>query len=257
MFMKGLIDSHFHLLALRQKGVAIIDLLDNLFAQGFEGGIDIGLGREDLKERRGLLKDYPQIKIAAGLGPWAAQEPLEGQLDSFTELCTKFKIDALGEIGLDFYWNYGTPEAQIKLCSAQIELANTLKVPLIFHVREADEAMMRLLKGVDLPYSGILHCFSSTWPLAEVALNKGLFISFAGPITYKKNNTLREVLKRVPSDRLLLETDSPYLAPQAYRGKINSPLYIGEIYKEVARLKEVSYLEMIAIIARNFEALFA
>ena len=119
--MHGLIDSHFHLLALKQKGVDILHLLDKLFESGFQGGIDIGIRRDDLAERNLLLKDYPQIKVAAGIGPWGAQEPLEGQLEAFRALCDEEKIDALGEIGLDFYWNYGTVED--KLPSARVKLS--------------------------------------------------------------------------------------------------------------------------------------
>jgi TatD DNase family protein len=254
--MHGLIDSHFHLLALKQKGVDILHLLDKLFESGFQGGIDIGIRRDDLAERNLLLKDYPQIKVAAGIGPWGAQEPLEGQLEAFRALCDEEKIDALGEIGLDFYWNYGTVEDQITLCKGQIELANELKIPVIFHTREADDAMGELIKGVSLPHSGILHCFSSTWALAKTVLDKGLYISFAGPITYKKSDALRSVLAKVPLDRLLLETDSPYLAPQRYRGEINTPLYIGEIYQEAARVKGISLEELIEAIGRNFTTLF-
>ncbi len=254
--MHGLIDSHFHLLALSLKGVDLPHLLEELFESGFHGGIDIGIRRDDLVERTLLLKDYPQIKIAAGIGPWGAQDPLEGQLEAFRALCDKGRLDALGEIGLDFYWNYGTPERQISLCKGQIEIANELKIPTIFHTREADEAMGRLLKEVSLPHSGILHCFSSDWTLAKVALDKGLFISFAGPITYKKNDALRAVLAKVPLENLLLETDSPYLAPQKYRGRINTPLYIPEIYQEAAKVKGIPLEELIEAIKRNFSALF-
>lgn len=254
--MHGLIDSHFHLLALRQKNVDILHLLKELFESGFYGGIDIGIGKEDLKERKLLLKDYPQIKVAAGIGPWGAQELLQGDLEAFRALCHTHDIDALGEIGLDFYWNYGTPERQRNLCIEQIELANELKVPTIFHTREADEAMTKLLKEVSLPHSGILHCFSSTWTLAKIALDKGLYISFAGPITYKKSDTLRSVLAKVPLEQLLLETDSPYLAPQKYRGEINTPLYIGEIYQEAARVKGIPLEQLIEAIKRNFTTLF-
>ncbi len=254
--MVGLIDSHFHLLALKQKGVDIPHLLEELSESHFYGGIDIGIRRDDLEERTLLLKDYPQIKIAAGIGPWGAQEALEGQLEAFKTLSDKGRLDALGEIGLDFHWNYGTPERQISLCKGQIEIANALKIPVIFHTREADEAMERLLKEVSLPHAGILHCFSSDWSLAKIALDKGLYISFAGPITYKRNDALRSVLAKVPLENLLLETDSPYLAPQKYRGRINTPLYISEIYQEAARVKEIPLEELIEAIKRNFKTLF-
>ncbi len=254
--MVGLIDSHFHLLALKQKGIDIPHLLEELFESHFYGGIDIGIRRDDLEERTLLLKEYPQIKIAAGIGPWGAQDPLEGQLEAFRALSDKGRLDALGEIGLDFHWNYGTPERQISLCKGQIEIANELKIPVIFHTRKADDEMGKLLKEVALPHSGILHCFSSDWPLAKIALDRGLYISFAGPITYKSNDSLRSVLAKVPLESLLLETDSPYLAPQKYRGRINTPLYIPEIYAEAARIKGISLEVLIEAIKNNFTTLF-
>jgi len=177
-------------------------------------------------------------------------------VQQFAELSAAYQVDCIGEIGLDFHWNYGTPYRQKELCIIQMELANLRACPVVIHTRDADQAMMEILDSVALPHSGILHCFSSTWELAECALKQGLYLSFAGPITYKNNIRLREILAKVPLNRLLLETDSPYLAPVPYRGKINTPHHMVEIYNEAARIKEISVTELAATIKTNFATLF-
>ncbi|NCB02549.1 MAG: TatD family deoxyribonuclease, partial [Spirochaetia bacterium] len=134
----------------------------------------------------------------------------------------------------------------------QIELSRELKLPIVVHVREADEEMMSLLNEYSFPYSGIIHCFSSDMKFADFALSKNFLLSFAGPITYKKNVELREVLKHVPLESLLLETDSPFLAPQDKRGKPNTPLYISSIYEKAAEVKEVEVNTIIEHINKNF-----
>ncbi|MDD2296745.1 MAG: TatD family hydrolase [Sphaerochaetaceae bacterium] len=256
--MHDLIDSHFHLVALQKKGIDLKDLLDDLFHQGFAGGIDIGIAADDIGKRLRLIKDYPLIKSAAGIGPWGAegQEPIHLIVQRFYDLMQNYQVDCIGEIGLDFHWNYGTPARQRSLCIAQMELATSYQIPVIIHTRTADAATIDLLQTVALPHSGILHCFSSTWDLAQIVLDKGLYISFAGPITYKSNVQLRQVLAKVPLERLLLETDSPFLSPEPYRGKINTPLRMVEIYNEAARIKNLSVTELAQQIKTNFSTLF-
>ena len=116
--------------------------------------------------------------------------------------------------------------------------------------------MIELLKTTPITYGGILHCFSGSWALAEQALESGLLISFAGPITYKKNEELRQMLSKVPIDRLLLETDSPYLSPEPRRGKVNTPSSMQEIYQRAALIREISVEELASAISANFAKLF-
>ncbi len=255
---KGLIDSHFHLLSMKEKGFCIQSVLDEMMKHSFSGGIDIGIRENDHTKRVNLLKEYPLIRIASGIGPWGAsyEASVEVMVEKLSTLFTERKPDAIGEIGLDFYHNYGTKEKQEELFIKQIELARTLKLPIIIHTRDADDEMMNLLDQYSFPYGGIIHCFSSSIDFAHFAISKGFLLSFAGPITYKKNENLREVLYHTPLSSLLLETDSPFLAPQPKRGKPNTPTYISYIYEEAARVKNIEIDTLIEGVKRNFDTLF-
>jgi TatD DNase family protein len=137
-----------------------------------------------------------------------------------------------------------------------MELAERSGLPVIIHTRDADGDMMDILSERAPSHGGIMHCFSSGWPLAERALEAGMYISFAGPITYKSNHALREVLSKVPIDRLLLETDSPYLSPEPFRGKTNTPFRMREIYATAANIRKLSLKELARVIKENFARLF-
>ena len=164
-------------------------------------------------------------------------------------------VDFIGEIGLDNYWNYGTKERQKELFVAQIKYATRCKKPIIIHSRDADTEMIQTLNEVDLPHGGIMHCYSSGWELLETAIEKGLYISFAGPITFKNAKELHKMVSYVPLHLLLLETDSPYLAPHPHRGKINTPLNMRYIYDQAALLREMEVEDLIKVIQQNFESL--
>ena len=223
--LKGLIDTHFHVLELEKRGIEAQKLLEELHQKGFAGGMDIGVEGSDLAQRSRLLSRWPSIRLAAGIGPWGAEgkEDIEAVVERFRKTAEPFDVDCIGEIGLDNHWGYGTKERQSRLFIAQLSLAALWRKPVAIHARDADEDMVEILHNDLIPAGGILHCFSSSWQVAEAALDKGLYISFAGPITYRKNDALREMLAAVPDDRLLLETDSPYLSPEPYRGKTNTP----------------------------------
>ena len=256
--MHNLIDTHFHLLEMKKRGIDPSSLLEDLFSAGFAGGIDIGVSENDLGEREPILDRFPSILRAAGIGPWGAQgeEPIEEIMLRFIAHTAGHRVDAIGEFGLDHHWNYGTGERQRDLCVAQMELAERSGLPVIIHTRDADGDMMDILSERAPSHGGIMHCFSSGWPLAERALEAGMYISFAGPITYKSNHALREVLSKVPIDRLLLETDSPYLSPEPFRGKTNTPFRMREIYAMAARTRMLPVEELAEAIKENFARLF-
>ncbi len=255
---EGLIDSHFHLSELEKRGEISHDICESLAEHRFAGGLNISLDFEDLVNRRALLAPYPFIHTGYGAGPWGAEgdEPIERILCRLEEEMKQAPVDAVGEIGLDYYWNYGTPSRQEELFTGQIDLASRLAKPVIIHSRESDEEMKKVLRTHRFPHSGIIHCFSSDIEFARTALEAGLYISFAGPVTYRQNNTLREVAAFVPADRILCETDAPYLAPQKKRGKTNFPLYVSYVYEEIARVRRIGMEELIETVGSNFSALF-
>lgn len=255
---EGLIDSHFHLLEMKEKGLDITSTCKKMKELAYSGGIDIGIHENDHLERLELVRPYPFIKTASGIGPWGAakEKDISVLVGELASLFAEHTCDAIGEIGLDYYWNYGTKERQEELLRSQIELASSLSLPIIIHNREADSDMKKILSSYPVERGGIIHCFSSDIDFARFALDHNFLLSFAGPITYKKNDMLREVVRYTPSDRILAETDSPFLAPQFKRGKVNTPLYIHAVYDKIAEIKEMKLDSLIETISDNFFGLF-
>lgn len=169
-------------------------------------------------------------------------------------------IVAVGEIGLDFYYNPETKEEQINAFQEQIKLAHQIHKPIIIHTRDAEDETAFILKrsyedGL-LGEGGVLHCFTGSYDLAKVALDFGFYISASGIITFKKSHDLREVFKNIPLDKLLVETDAPYLAPMPNRGKTNEPAFVKYTIEKLAEIKNVSFEEMEHITTQNFFNLF-
>lgn len=215
-----IIDSHFHTQSMLKRSQ---HLPDNLI------GIDIGLGPGDYPERSKLLPPSRKIFASIASGPWRLDEkdfisPLEDilQLEKDAKLYTP---DAIGECGFDRHWNYGTPELQTELFLLQAELASKLDLPLIIHTRDSDKDIEAAFSSSSFRCKAVMHCFSSAPELCIKALDKGLYISFAGNVTYKGNQHIRDAARLVPPDRILVETDSPYLAPVPMRGKPCNPAY--------------------------------
>lgn len=250
----NLIDSHFHLLAMQEKGVPITELLTEMQEHSMQG-IDIGIRSDDLALRSSLLEPYPTIHLSAGIGPWGVadgQKPILEQLDALGTMLSQHKACAIGEIGLDNHWNYGTKDAQRELFVAQMDMAEQRKLPVIIHSREADDEMACLLAGRTFARRGIMHCFQGSEYLALLAVSMGMFISFAGPLTYRANHEMREIFKAIPLSHILLETDSPYLSPIPKRGKTNTPLHMVHIYEAAASLLGLAMDELVLQMQTNF-----
>lgn len=248
------IDSHFHSCSLQEKGINIFKLFNELFSKDFAGGIDIALTFEELKKQQELVKKFPKIYSAVGLGPWTLEDniDIDSQLKELEIAILKYNCIALGEFGLDYYWDYGTKEKQKTLFIEQLKLAEKLKKPVIIHNRNADDDTLNILLKHSPSLGGILHCFSGTMELAKKAIEKGFFISFSGSVTFKTNNNLRKILSEIPMERILLETDSPYLAPMPIRGTINSPKNMNLIYNVAAKTKEIDIEIFSNQIMKNF-----
>lgn len=259
--MKGVLDSHFHTLSMINKGVDVIALFDRLFEEGFEGGVDIAVDPDDLELRTPITDRYPKIRLSAGVGPWGLEEgkpSIDEQIQIIRKSIEKHSVDFIGEIGLDnHYSTYGTREQQEELFIKQIELANALDLPIIVHSREAAAQTAEVLRANKVKRGGILHCFSGTTFLSNAALQEGFYVSFAGPITYKNAENLRSVLKTIPHDRLLLETDSPYLTPQVLRGTVNTPENMKHIYRYAAECLDLPLEKLKEIVLENFNRLLS
>lgn len=254
---------------MRDKGVDTNALLSTLFAYGFKGGIDAGCTHDDIEGRIDLLKDFPLVHVAAAMGPWEAGaneetpidvdegfktfETIQAQLDILKSSIAANKIGIIGEIGLDYYWKYGTREKQLLLFEEQMELASSLGAPVLIHDRDADADTVEVIRKYHLERGGIIHCFDGCLELMDKALDNGYYISFAGNLTFKSNATLRDALKKVPLDRLLFETDSPYLTPVPHRGKPNNPGFVMHTYKCASQVLDIPMEELKELVLENFK----
>ncbi|MEJ2609522.1 MAG: TatD family hydrolase [Candidatus Thiodiazotropha sp.] len=248
-----LVDSHCHL-----DRVAL-DRYENDFARFIsatqESGVShmlcVSIDLESWPAMAALVADYPQISISVGVHP-SDQERHEPSVAELVELAGRPKVVAIGETGLDYFHGKGDLEWQRERFRTHIQAAKASKKPLIIHTRQAREDTLHIMReqGADL-IGGVMHCFTEDWPMAKQALEMGFYISFSGIITFKNAAELREVVKQIPLDRLLIETDSPYLAPVPYRGKPNQPIYVRQVAECVADLKGLSLEEVAQLTSEN------
>lgn len=224
---------------------------------GVELFVNVGTDRESSEAAVKLAERYPFVYATAGIHPHDAQEADEEDFQRLEQLLHESKVVAIGEVGLDFFRNLSPPETQKKVLNRFFELHRKTKKPLILHIRDAYREMKEQVEaelGRDVP--GVVHCFSSDAETLKEFLDLGFYISFAGPLTYKKNDTLREAFQACPLDRLLLETDAPFLPPQSSRGKRNESAFLLETARFGAELKKISLEELGRVTTENARALF-
>ena len=228
---------------------------------------DLGVGRmvtistrvRQFATIRGLAERYGSVYCSVGTHPHNADDELDVTTDQLVQLTREPKVVAIGEVGLDYHYDHGTRSAQRTGFLRHIAAARTTGLPLVIHARDADADVAAILEEemARMPFSAVLHCFTSGPELARRALAIGLYVSFSGILTFKKSDALREIARTVPLDRLLVETDAPYLAPGKYRGKRNEPAYVVETAKELAKVKGVSEAEIARATTENFFRLYA
>ncbi len=255
--LPGMIDTHFHSAVMIRKGIDAEAVIGEAVEKGLAGGIDIGLEPGDFGERKKILGNFPSVLLSAGCYPSEAERNrVPDLLEALEEVLRTEKPAAVGEIGLDWHWDYGERSGQTGLFEGQIELANRYRLPVLIHNREADDDVAEILSRTPPEYGGIMHCFSSGYGEAVKFLDKGMYISFAGNLTYKSNTRLRETAAKIPMDRILLETDSPYLSPRKKRGKPNHPGHIGYTYEVLAEVLDIKTERLVEITGENFRRLF-
>ena len=217
--------------------------------------IDIA-SRRSLDITLDLASREPAVLSAAGLHPHQARLFSPDLAAAVERLAGAKKILAVGEIGLDFHYDFSSPDEQRKAFREQLALARAVDLPVIIHSRNAGPEILRTVREERYVRGGVLHCFTEDWACAEGALDAGFFISFSGILTFPKAESLRQVAARIPSDRLLVETDAPYLAPVPYRGKRNEPAYLAATAGVLAGLLDMPLDRFAETISRNFHALF-
>jgi len=230
------------------------EMINRALEAGVDTIVNIGFNRETIPTTLELAEKYPFIYAAVGWHPTDAIDmKLEEDLAWIERLClTHPKVVAIGEIGLDYYWDTSPKDVQHTVFREQIRLARRIGKPIVIHNRDAHEDVLRLLKEEKAAeVGGIMHCFSGSWETAKQCLDMNFHISFGGPVTFKNARVPKEVLERVPMDRLLIETDAPYLTPHPHRGKRNESAYVRLVAETAAELKGISLEEISKITSKN------
>ncbi|MDP1718780.1 MAG: TatD family hydrolase [Burkholderiales bacterium] len=250
-----LVDSHCHLdfpdLAGDLEGVMAL-MRENQVTHA----LCVSVTLEDFPKVLAIAEQYPHIFASVGVHPdyEGVSEPTPATL---VQLAQNPKVVAIGETGLDYYRVKGDLDWQRERFRNHIRAAKLCGKPLIIHTREAAQDTMRIMReeGADSA-GGVMHCFTETWEVAQLALDLGFHISFSGIVTFKNALALKEVAKRVPLERMLIETDSPYLAPAPFRGKMNQPGLVKYVAAEIARLRNQSVDQIAEVTTDNFSRLF-
>ncbi|AFM39152.1 hydrolase, TatD family [Desulfosporosinus acidiphilus SJ4] len=232
------------------------DVLERIKSSGISRVTNVGYDFSSSKRSVQLAQDYDFIYAAIGIHPHNAEEVTEEVMAQLQALARKPKVLAWGEIGLDYYRDLSPRSTQQKVFIQQIELANNAGLPIVIHNRDAHQDVMEIVKAHPPRYGGVFHCYSGSWEMAKILLKIGFYLSFAGPLTFKNARHTVEVARNAPLDRILVETDSPYLSPEPRRGKRNEPAYVREVVRKLAEIKELSMEEMALQTMHNAETIF-
>jgi len=257
-YFRGSIDSHAHIGSLADKGLDPDAVLGSVVQEGMRGIIDVGIEPDDLENRLERFGAAGGIWFTAGLHPTKVRsedcevqlELLAGSLRAHTS-----RIVAVGELGLDFYWSRELRELQVEALERQATLARDYSLPIVVHNRDSEDELLAFLER--MRPTGDMHCFTQGPDYCRKCLDLGMRISFGGNITYRKSDDVREAAKIVPDDRLLVETDSPYLSPQVVRGTPNHPGHLGYVIEALAELRNDSPERIAELTAQNAVELFA
>ena len=249
------IDSHCHI-NFKELSQNIADVLEKMRHNDVTSALCVSVNLEDFPQVLALAEKYPNIYASVGVHPdhEDADEPSVGRL---VELADHPKIIAIGETGLAYYRLTGNLEWQRERFRNHIRAAKQCGKPLIIHTRSASEDTLRIMaeEGAQ-DIGGVMHCFTESWEVARRALDMGFYISFSGIVTFKSAHELKEVAKSVPMDRMLIETDSPYLAPVPFRGKVNQPAFVRHVAEEISLLRGIPVDEVGNATSANFARLF-
>ena len=253
-----LIDSHCHLdrIDLKPYNNDFNSFMDEAKAIEIEHLLCIAIDLEAYPQMLNLVQDYQNISVTVGVHPNVSdgQEPT---VEELIALGNNDKVSGIGETGLDYFRSEGDLEWQRQRFRNHIHAAKTLNKPLIIHTREAKEDTLRILKEENAEQvGGIIHCFTEDWAFAKAAMDLNFYISFSGIVTFNNTDSIKEVAKKMPTNRMLIETDSPYLAPVPFRGKPNYPIYVKYVAEQLALLKGVSVNKIAELSTNNFYELF-
>jgi TatD DNase family protein len=251
-----LFDTHVHLNA-EQFEEDLVEVIERAKEAGVLKMLVVGFDRPTITRAMELVETYDFLYAAVGWHPVDAIDMTDADLEWIESLAAHPKVVAMGEMGLDYYWDKSPKDIQIEVFRRQIRLAKKVKLPIIIHNREATADIVSILQEEGAAeVGGIMHCFSGSVETAKVCLDMNFYISLGGPVTFKNAKKPKEVAAEIPLDRLLIETDCPYLAPHPYRGKRNEPAYVKLVAEQIADIKQVSFEEVSRITSENAKKVF-
>ncbi|WP_273125218.1 TatD family hydrolase [Bacillus weihaiensis] len=251
-----LFDTHAHLNAI-QYNEDLQEVINRAIAEKVTRIVVVGFDRETITRAMELTEEYDMIYAAVGWHPVDAIDMTDDDLKWIKELASHPKVVAIGEMGLDYYWDKSPKEIQKEVFRKQIQLAKEVKLPIIIHNRDATEDVVAILKDEGASeVGGIMHCFTGSIEVAKQCMDMNFYLSFGGPVTFKNAKKPKEVAKEIPLDRLLIETDCPYLTPHPYRGKRNEPSYVKYVAEQIAELRGMSFEEIAKKTSDNANKVF-
>ena len=253
-----LVDSHCHLdrLDLAAHDGSLDAALDAARACGVGHFLCIGVSADNAAAVKALAERYADVHCSVGVHPLDLQPGAAPALEWLLAELEHPRVAAIGETGLDYHYEPEAASLQQQAFRLHLQAAQITGKPVIVHTREARADTLELLREAALPQAGVLHCFTEDWEMAKAALDIGFYISLSGIVTFRNADALREVARQVPADRLLVETDSPYLAPIPHRGKPNLPQYVREVAEFLAELRGVGFDTLAEQTTANFKRLF-
>ena len=254
----GLIDSHAHIQG-AEFAADLQGVIERAHAAGVEKIVVVG-GAGELSSNDSavtLAHSFQKLFATVGMHPHDAKDVSEEDLKRLRELTADPKVIAVGETGLDFYYDHSPRDLQVKIFTRFIHMARETNLPIVVHDRDAHREVAELLRSEGVgSLRGVIHCFTADYEAARTFLDLGFYLSFTGIITFKNADPLREVIRKLPLDRLLVETDSPYLAPVPYRGKRNEPAFVLHVAETIATMMRLSVPEIAEATSRNAGDLF-
>ena len=250
-----LIDTHAHL-DFERFDDDREQVIDDASERGIKKIINIGADMESSRNSVQLAKEYSNIYAAVGMHPHDAEDFNQSCFAEFKELAQTKKVVAIGEIGLDYHYDNSPRQRQQEVFKEQLKLAKELALPVVIHSRDAKEDSLRILKEHAADLTGVMHCYGYDLPTAEEAFELDFYLSFGGLITFNSTSSMRKLVKKLPLERIILETDAPYLTPEPHRGERNESKYVKEVAEKMAEIKDISFSKVAEITTKNAEDLF-
>ena len=249
-----LIDTHCHLND-EQYDADVAEVIERAHSAGVLWLVNIGYDVDSSRKAIGQASLHPSVKATVGIHPHDAKTATKSALAKLRELAAREEVIAFGEIGLDYYYDNSPRDIQREAFRQQMELAKSLKLPVVIHSRDATKDTLEILREY-APLQGIMHCFSGSFETAQICMDLGMYMAFGGAITFKNANRLREVVAKVPWEWIVVETDCPYLTPEPFRGRRNEPAHLQHIVGTLAQVKGVSPADTARITTDNARAAF-